>query len=318
MVPRNISRDPIALTKALDRDDLAFVQATPSTWRGLVEAGWRSRGAAILCGGEALPPHLAHRLLEQNADVWNVYGPTETTIWSTAAKLVDAITIGRPLANTRVYVLGEDGNPVRPGESGEIYIGGAGVARGYWNRPKLTAERFIASPFVEGERLYRTGDLGRMLENGEIAFIGRNDTQVKVRGARVELGEVEAVLAQDSNVAQCAVVTQSDASGADRLVAYVVASGAKATPQGLRRRLTERLPDYMIPDLVVIRERFPLTPNGKIDRGLLSTPAEAIAGETIPLATMWSNALRRYGRMRSARPASIATRVSSILAETRC
>jgi syringomycin synthetase protein SyrE len=272
---RDESRDPFVLKNLLDRDDLAFVQATPSTWQGLLRAGWRSRGAPILCGGESLSAPLARRMIEQGVRLWNVYGPTETTIWSSAAQVFDAdrITIGAPVANTRMYILDAALRPVPVGVSGEIHIGGAGVARGYLKRPELTAERFIVSPFGDGGRLYRTGDLGRWLSDGQIEFIGRADSQVKIRGARIELGEIEACLAQDPQIAQSVVVVCEDRSGADRLAAYVVpVDGAALKPNDVRARLAAKLPDYMTPDICVVLDQFPLTPNGKLDRSALPPP----------------------------------------------
>lgn len=301
LLPRHVSRDPFALKRALDRDDLAFVQATPSTWRGLIDAGWRARGAPILCGGETLPAPLALRLIERDAKLWNVYGPTETTIWSSAALLSqgEPIVIGRPIANTRIYVLDERLRPVPPGVGGEIYIGGAGVARGYFNRPDLTAERFIASPFVEGDRLYCTGDRGRYGDDGDLEFLGRTDSQVKVRGARIELGEIEAHLARDPQVSQSAVVVRRDRSGANTLVAYLApADGARPDPVDVRRRLAARLPEYMLPDLCIVLDRFPLTPNGKVDRNALPAAVldAAEADEPIDdveemIARLWADVL---------------------------
>ncbi|MES1202074.1 MAG: non-ribosomal peptide synthetase, partial [Pseudomonadota bacterium] len=192
-----------------------------------------------------------------------------------AAKVSDAdrITIGGPVANTRIYILDPALRPVPAGVSGEIYIGGAGVARGYLNRPALTAERFIASPFVDDERLYRTGDFGRWLSDGQIEFIGRADSQVKIRGARIELGEIEACLAQDPQIAQSVVVVCEDRSGADRLAAYVVpADGAAPKPNEVRARLAAKLPDYMTPDVCIVLDRFPLSLNGKLDRSALPAP----------------------------------------------
>ncbi|HWA23759.1 MAG TPA: non-ribosomal peptide synthetase [Caulobacterales bacterium] len=275
---RGESRDPFVLKNLLDRDDLAFVQATPSAWQGLLRAGWRSRGAPILCGGESLPAPLARRMIEQGAALWNVYGPTETSIWSSAALVsnTERITIGTPVANTRIYILDPALRPVPAGVSGEIHIGGAGVARGYLNRSELTAERFIASPFVDGDRLYRTGDFGRWLSDGQIEFIGRADSQVKIRGARIELGEIEACLALDPHIAQSVVVVCKDRAGADRLAAYVVpVDGAAPKPNEVRARVAARLPDYMTPDICVVLDQFPLTPNGKLDRSALPPPDQA-------------------------------------------
>lgn len=306
LLSRAESRDPFVLAARLDRDDLAFVQATPSTWRGLMDAGWRARGAPILCGGEALAPTLARRLVDSGAVVWNVYGPTETTIWSSAARITDEhVTIGRPVANTHLHVLDGRLALVAPGAVGEICIGGDGVARGYRNRPGLTAEKFVADPF-SGGRLYRTGDLGRVTGSGEIEFLGRRDLQVKIRGARVELGEVEALLAQDTAVAQAVVAAQPDPAGSQRLAAFYVPAGAPPPAAALRARLAERMPDHMIPDVFVPLARLPLTAHGKIDRQALATwhgslrASEAAGANQIEerLEGIWSDLLgvRPIGR----------------------
>ncbi|MGC2775037.1 MAG: MupA/Atu3671 family FMN-dependent luciferase-like monooxygenase, partial [Bradyrhizobium sp.] len=208
----------------LDASETTIVQATPSTWRLLAEAGFRpTRRLKCLCGGEAMPVDLPAQLGQMSSSIWNLYGPTETTIWSTLARLdaAGSSCIGRPIANTRVYVLDEDGYVVPIGAAGELYIGGAGLARGYWDRADLTAERFVPDPFGDGSRLYRTGDLVRYRADGNLEFLGRLDHQVKIRGYRIELGEIEAVLAEHDAVAQ-AVVVAGDEAVDQRLVAYVV------------------------------------------------------------------------------------------------
>ena len=254
------------------------MQATPATWRMLIEAGWEgTEGLKVLCGGEALSRDLANGLIARSGELWNMYGPTETTIWSSLSKIEtvsDPITIGPAIANTRLYVLNETLNPVSAGETGELYIGGAGLARGYFKQPELTARGFIPDPFSAsgGARLYKTGDLVRYLANGEIEHLGRMDYQVKLRGFRVELEEIEAVLTQHPTVDQCVVIVRQDQPGEKRLVAYLVAvPGSKPKISELLRVARAKLPDYMVPAAFVLLERMPLTANNKIDR--LSLPA---------------------------------------------
>ena len=224
VVPRHVAMDGERLKQALEENAATMLQATPSTWRLLVDAGWRPRQPLkVLCGGEALPVDLAASLAERSGSTWNLYGPTETTIWSALSPVVanEKIKIGRPIANTQLYVLDRSGKVVPTGVAGELHIGGVGLARGYFGRPDLTAERFVPSFFGEGERLYRTGDRVRYLADGNLEYLGRLDDQVKIRGYRIELGEIEAVLLEHEAVAQAAVVAQDDVDG-KRLVAYVV------------------------------------------------------------------------------------------------
>src|SRR6185369_7564855 len=200
------------------------MQATPATWQMLINAGWQGQtGLTVLCGGEALSRELANELLARGVTLWNMYGPTETTIWSTTCRIErdGPITVGRPMANTQVYLLDENQRPVPIGVAGELHIGGDGLARGYLNRPQLTAEKFIPNPFSEDARLYKTGDLARYLANGEIEYLGRIDHQVKIRGFRIELGEIESVLRQHTQVRESVVVAREDVEGERRLVAYV-------------------------------------------------------------------------------------------------
>jgi hypothetical protein len=212
--------------------------------------------------------------------LWNMYGPTETTVWSTCHRVEEVtgpIAIGRPIANTQVYVLDERREPVPIGVRGELYIGGAGVTRGYLGRPELTAERFVPDPFagVEGARLYRTGDVARWRADGTLECLGRTDQQVKVRGFRIELGEIEAVLGTHAGVREAAVVVREARPGDARLVAYVVAApGAVPTASEVRAHLRRTLPDYMIPQHVVELAALPRTPNGKLDRHALPAPVD--------------------------------------------
>ena len=277
-----VSRDGTRLIDLLRRSKATVMQATPATWRLLLEAGWPgSPGLKVLCGGEAMAPELACQLTERGQTVWNLYGPTETTIWSAAYRVNGqddgVVPIGRPIANTQICVLDSHLQPVPAGVRGEIYIGGDGVARGYLDRPELTAERFIANPFCggAGARLYKTGDLGRYLADGNLECLGRVDHQVKLRGFRIELGEIESVLGQHPSVREAAAGICDDASGEKRLVAYCVTKGQPGPSSGaLRAFLRKKLPDYMVPSSFVSLDALPLTPNGKLDRGRLRAPEQ--------------------------------------------
>ena len=251
------------------------MQATPATWQLLVDAGWRGRpGLVALCGGEALTPRLAESLLDRVATVWNMYGPTETTVWSTMGRVERGlpITIGRPIANTRIYVLDKHMSPVPVGVAGEIFIGGDGVTQGYLNRPELTAARVLQDPWSPESRMYRTGDLGRYLADGRLEHLGRIDDQVKVRGYRIEPGEIEAALLAHPDVASAVVIAREDATADKRLVAYVVSKGKMPPASELRDLTKSMLPDYMVPSAFVAINSVPRTPNGKLDRSSLPVP----------------------------------------------
>jgi acyl carrier protein len=256
------------------------MQATPATYRLLLNAGWDElSGIKILCGGEAFPRELANQLIEKGATVWNMYGPTESTIWSAVSRVEmkdGAVAIGHPIANTQIYLLDPQFRPVPIGVAGELFIGGDGLTRGYLRRPQLTAEKMVPDPFDKkgGARLYRTGDLARFLPDGNIEFLSRIDHQVKVRGHRIELGEIEIALVQHEAVEVCVVMAREDVPGDKRLVAYIVPDTSMRAPtvSELRDFLRNRLPDYMIPSNIVVLEALPLTPNGKIDRRALPTP----------------------------------------------
>ena len=274
---REEALDAGRLSRLLDVSGATAMQATPATWRMLVQAGWAGKvDLVILCGGEALPPELARDLLPRGRALWNLYGPTETTIWSAVDRVrsADAITLGHPIANTQLYVLDPSLRPCALGVPGELCIGGAGVVRGYLHRAALTADRFVPDPFSAdaGARLYRTGDLVRRKADGALEFLGRTDFQVKVRGFRIELGEIEAALADHPAVREAVAVVREDTPGDARIVAYVVPDGAAPAPEELRRALSKRLPDYMLPSAWMVLDALPLTPNGKTDRRALPAP----------------------------------------------
>ena len=297
----DVVADGALLAKSLEDSHITFMQATPASWRLLLEAGWTGKpDLKILCGGEALTNDLAEKLLQRGAGLWNVYGPTETTIWSTICKvdsiqagISNTVPIGRPIANTQIYILDSNLQPVPVGVIGDLYIGGDGVSRGYLNRPELTAERFMPhlfSPLPAGEglgvreksertHLYKTGDLARYLADGNIEFFGRSDQQVKVRGYRIETGEIEVALASHPSVKQAVVVAWKERSSEASLVAYVVPAipANEAEHVLIRDYLRAKLPEYMIPSVFVNLESLPLTPNGKVDRKALPAPTQSRA-----------------------------------------
>jgi amino acid adenylation domain-containing protein len=281
---REEAQDGTRLRDLLESCGATVLQATPATWRLLIDCGWRGTpNLRALCGGEALPEDLAAALLERSGAVWNLYGPTETTVWSTVCQVLPRrrVSIGRPIANTTAHLLDARGSLVPVGVPGELLLGGAGVARGYLGRPDLTAERFVPDPFsaVPGARLYRTGDLARARPAGTLEYLGRSDQQVKIRGHRIELGEIEAALCLHPAVAQAMTVVRED-RGEHRLVAYVVpVSGQEVRTAELRTFLRERLPAYMEPSAFMTLAALPLTPNRKVDRGALPAPA-ALAADT--------------------------------------
>lgn len=273
------TQDPVALRALLERHGATLLQATPSAWRMLIEAGWMGApGFRALIGGEALPPILAERLMERTGELWNIYGPTETTVWTTAWKVESprkGIAIGRPIENTTVWPLDEHGHVCPIGVPGELHVGGAGVTAGYYQRETLTTERFVEDLFSgdAGGRLYRTGDLGRWRHDGVLEHLGRADHQVKLRGYRIELGEIESALLDHSGVAHCVAVTRARSEEDVRLVAYHVArDGESPSPAALREHLRARLPQYMIPQHFVRLDAMPLLPNGKINRAALPAP----------------------------------------------
>ncbi|MFR9730642.1 amino acid adenylation domain-containing protein [Saccharopolyspora sp. MS10] len=295
------------LLALVDRGGVTVMQATPSLWQLLVpRLGGRRLPVRALCGGEALPPHLAAELVEAVLECWNVYGPTETTVWSTAHRLTGApgpVPIGRPVANTRCYVLDERGRPLPEGVVGELHVAGSGVARGYLNDEEQTADRFVPDLVREGERMYRTGDLVRALPGGELEFAGRNDFQVKLRGHRIELGEIENVLRDHPAVSQSLVVVADGAHvehGDGRfLAAYVVTDPGRT--EEIHEHLAAALPEYMVPTVLVPLAELPLNVNGKVDRSALPDPApHRVSGHVAPstelearLCELWQAVLGR-------------------------
>lgn len=288
VAPRTMTTDAHALVDVMERERITVLQATPATWRLLIDGGWSGTpGLKVLCGGEALPESLAQQLTERSDEVWNMYGPTETTIWSTIQRVVPGapVSIGRPIANTTLYVLDREMQPTPIGVAGELLIGGDGLARGYHGLEAMTADRFIPDPFVATEsdgqpaRLYRTGDLVRYRADGRIEFIGRVDHQVKVRGFRIELGEIETAVGRHPEVEEAIVMVRDDLAGEKRLVGYVTRTpGARTqldepvTSASLRRSVQDTLPHYMVPSIVVFLEAMPRTPNGKTNRNAMPEP----------------------------------------------
>jgi amino acid adenylation domain-containing protein len=311
---RETAMDGGRLLGELDRHGITVLQATPITWRLLLEAGWRGgRRLTALCGGERCPRELADALVKRCAAVWNLYGPTETTIWSTSHRVQPGpgpVPIGRPIANTLVYVLDEHLRPLPVGVPGELYIGGDGVALGYLRQPRLTAQRFLPDPFLGsgGARVYRTGDRARWLPDGELEFLGRLDRQVKVRGHRIEVEEVEATLNRHLTVRQSVVdVRAGELPEEQVLVGYVLpVPGQRPDPAALADFVREHLPAYMVPQPIMLIDALPVSPNGKIDLARLPEPemtlaaAEDAAEDAEPstelereLLAIWTELLRR-------------------------
>jgi enterobactin synthetase component F len=313
MASNEALHNALELARLIRHSGATHVQATPSLWRILLSSSTTKLDHVhALVGGEALSAELAGRLKIMAGRVTQFYGPTETTVWSTAFELSEVGTvappIGRPILNTQLYVLDEDRKPVVTGAIGELYIGGAGVAKGYLNRPELTAERFIADPFTDdGSRMYRTGDLVRWSDAGLLEFIGRVDDQVKINGHRIELGEIESLLLEHTEVAAAAVIAHRNADGTAWMAAYLVAESGRAIEmERLREFLAGRVPMYMMPSSFMLLDAMPLTPNGKLDRKSLAVPeragrteyAEPVTPVEKKLAALWQEILNveRVGR----------------------
>src|SRR5215469_15297604 len=280
LADRYLAGDGAALSELLLKTGATIIHATPTTWSLLLQAGFTGKGYKRAIGAEAVAQNLCDRLLAADPSLYNVSGPTETTVWSTFHRFAgkgEPVTVGRPLANTQVYVLDKKLQPVPLGVTGEIYIAGDGVARGYLNRADLTQEKFLPDAFSDrpGAVMYKTGDLGRFLRDGRIDFLGRADNQIKLRGYRIELGEIESALNQHASVRECVVSARED-EGSQRLVAYVIpVSDHAVNASELRAWLKQRLPEYMVPAAIVELHAFPLTPNGKLDRQALPRPEYA-------------------------------------------
>jgi len=270
---RKTTLDGNALLTKIKQSGVTVMQATPATWRLMLSVGWQqTESLKVLCGGEAMPADLVAELTSRADEVWNMYGPTEATVWSTVYQVTDEnkqVLIGKPISNTSLFVLDSNKHRQPVGVPGELFIGGDGVTVGYLNRDELTAERFV-NHF--GKRLYRTGDLVSMHEDGDLQYINRLDNQVKVRGFRIEPGEIENVLVNHADIKQTVIVVREDTPGDTRLVAYYLSVDDEIQTTQLRKHLRAQLPDYMIPQHFIYMEEFPLTPNGKIDRKSLPTP----------------------------------------------
>lgn len=287
VAPGVACRDGGGMANEMARAGATVMQATPSAWQLLLDSGWPgSRRLTAVCGGETLSSELAARLGEKVKALWNAYGPTETTVWSSAYRVggrEDIVPIGRPLANTQFHVLDEQRRPAPAGVAGELHIGGEGLALGYLNLPELTAEKFIPHPFdrTRGRRLYRTGDRVRQRPDGNFEFLGRLDHQVKLRGFRIELDEISAVLQRHPGVKEAVTTLNEQNGGYKHLAAYVVTTPEDpAKPEALRAFLRATLPDYMVPTRLTFLEALPRLPNGKVDyRGLSEPELCATAGD---------------------------------------
>jgi len=279
----------VTIADEIVREGVTNLQMTPSLARMLTldARAYAALGSLkqMLLGGEAVPAALIHHLRQVfHGEIHNMYGPTETTIWSTTCRIEEVgtqVSIGKPIANTQIYMVDAELKSVAVGEVGELLIGGDGVARGYWNRPELTAEKFVLIPEYSAQRIYRTGDLARFLPDGNIEFLGRADYQVKLRGHRIEPGEIEALLEKCAGIRQAVIVVREDREGDKRLVAYLVGETAAPDATALKTALSAQLPDYMVPSAFVFLDAMPLTDNGKIDRkALLKMPPPTVVATT--------------------------------------
>ena len=284
---RSDAVDPFRLSHLIAEHNITCMQATPATWRMLVSSGWTGKkDLKMISGGEALPRELANHLIRLGGELWNCYGPTETTIYSAVLRVQNEpgiVPVGPPMANTAFYVMDRAGKPLPPGVLGELYIGGAGVSPGYVARPELNAERFLQDPMSSNpaDRVFCTGDLVRLVNGNVFEFFGRLDHQVKLRGFRIELGEIESNLRSHESIRDAVVVLREDVPGEPRLVAYIICPGPTVGAVGIREFLAKSLPEYMLPSLIVAMDRFPLSASGKINRRELpvpeSVPAQIVA-----------------------------------------
>jgi len=303
---RAVAADGKRLARFIADSGSTLVQATPASWRMLLDAGWQGDPKLkLLCGGEPLPRDLADALLDRCGELWNVYGPTETTVWSVLDRVTrdGPITIGRPIQNMHMYVADASMQLVPDGVPGELLIGGIGLGHAYVNRPAMTAERFIPHPFsaAPGARVYRTGDIARWRRDGRLEILGRSDNQIKLRGFRIELGEIEGALREHAGVRHVVVLCREDRPGDKRLVAYAVPESPSVSIADLRAHLRAMLPEYMVPSAFVLMEKFPISPNGKVDRRALPAPelsdldvatsAPPRTPEEQQLAGIWSEVL---------------------------
>lgn len=276
---KEVIQEPSALTALLLEERVTIMQATPTLWQALVaEYPERLQGLNVLIGGEALPTHLANTLKELGCTITNLYGPTETTIWSTVMNIDERESgippIGKPIWNTEVYILDAGLQPVPPGVIGELYIAGEGLANGYLGKPELTAERFVANPYGKpGQRMYRTGDLVKWRNDGVLEYVSRADHQIKIRGFRIELAEIEMVVQRHEKIKQAVVMVREDRPNDKRIIAYIVAKEKETIHLAeIRSYVSESLANYMMPAAFVLLEELPLTPNGKVDRKKLPAP----------------------------------------------
>ena len=311
-----VARDAFALSQYIDEYQISVMQATPATWTMLdavndwspQSSSQSSRQFKALCGGEALPAHLATSMVKRYGEVWNMYGPTETTVWSGCQQITEEVMVGKPIDNTQFYILSPNLTMTLSGMAGELHIGGEGLARGYLNADEMTAERFIDNPFEAGGRLYKTGDLVRRRSDGSLDYLGRTDEQVKIRGFRIELGEIEKQLIDVEQIDSAVVVARDDGTGQQQLVAYIKVqrdqdqknSEAEMALQ-LRNQLKNTLPDHMVPTAFVLIEQWPLTPNGKVNKKALPIPQSfGFQGEYVApvnqtqtvLVGVWTNLLK--------------------------
>ncbi len=282
---QSILADPIAIIDKLNNLKPSIIQATPSFYQMLFHADWNGgKNLKLLCGGDVLSEALAKELIENSSELWNMYGPTETTIWSSTHKIEsfnEATTIGKPINNTSFYILDDFLKPVPLGVKGGIYIGGKGLAKGYYQNQILTKEKFIPSPFIGDDFLYETGDVGKWNQNGEIEFLGRNDHQVKVRGFRIELGDIETQLNQIPTIDEAIVIAKKQQQETF-LIAYVISSEENFSANEVITELRRQLPEYMIPYVIIPISEIPLTPNGKVDRKHLTSLEQELKGTSAP------------------------------------